>query len=89
MQHGKMASCLPKGAILPTGLGHVINVYTFDCQLGVTERIDYLLELLAHTHTHKKFHFNLKLQTSSKILLKNAVLLRFIGMCVIWLCCGS
>lgn len=43
MQHGLSA----KGAILPSGLGHVINVYTFDCQLGVMERIDYLFELLS------------------------------------------
>lgn len=43
-QNGPLSA---KGAIQPTGLGHVINVYTFDCQLGVRERIDYLFELLS------------------------------------------
>lgn len=28
-----------KGAILPTGLGHVINVYTFDCQPAVQKEL--------------------------------------------------
>lgn len=40
-----------KRATQATGLEHLINVYTFDCQMGVMERIEHLFELPAKKNT--------------------------------------